>query len=176
MHHIEFTMPWHSSQICHLLHGRSWFEPQTSINVCGNISKRLMLDSIQLVGVTPEVNLRITQASKHVRGPPWVWNPGQMSPEVQNRGISETQGRRHQSTKQEYQWSSGQMSPEVQNRDISGLTKGVVSSKKSDVNTFTIESNADLFFSGLSIAIVKASFFRAFADISDWNCIPQDHT
>ena len=24
---------------------------------------------------------------KHTRDPPWVWNPGQMSPEVQNRGI-----------------------------------------------------------------------------------------
>ena len=38
--------------------------------------------------VAPEVNLRITQARKHARDPPWLWNPGQKSPEVQNRGIS----------------------------------------------------------------------------------------
>ena len=67
------------------------------------------------------------------------WNPGQTSPEVQNRGISETQGRRHQksktgvsvkpradvtrSPKQGYQWNPGQTSPEVQNRAISSPTK-----------------------------------------------------
>ena len=38
----------------------------------------------------------IWQARKHTRDPPWLWNPGQMSPEVHNRGISETQGRCHQ--------------------------------------------------------------------------------
>ena len=47
-----------------------------------------MLTSIQSAGVAPEVNLRITQARNHTRDPPWLWNPGQTSPEVQNRGIS----------------------------------------------------------------------------------------
>ena len=46
-----------------------------------------MLTSIQSAGVAPEVNLRITQAKKHAkRDPPWLWNPGQTSPEVQNSG------------------------------------------------------------------------------------------
>ena len=51
-----------------------------------------MLTSVQSAGVTPEVNLRNSlcageEACK--RGnPPWLWNPGQTSPEVQNRGIS----------------------------------------------------------------------------------------
>ena len=32
-----------------------------------------MLTSIQSAGVTPEVNLRITQVRKHAkRGPPWI--------------------------------------------------------------------------------------------------------
>ena len=69
----------------------------------------------------------------------YQWNPGQTSPEVQNRGISETQGRCHQksktgvsvkpradvtrSPKQGYQWNPEQASPEVQNRGISGPTK-----------------------------------------------------
>ena len=47
-----------------------------------------MLTSIQSAGVAPEVNLRITQARKHARDPPWLWNPGQTSLEVQNREIS----------------------------------------------------------------------------------------
>ena len=34
-------------------------------------------------------SLRIIQARKHARDPPWLWNPGQTSPEVQNRGISD---------------------------------------------------------------------------------------
>ena len=34
------------------------------------------------------MNLRITQARKHLRDPPWLWNSEQTSPEVQNRGIS----------------------------------------------------------------------------------------
>ena len=29
------------------------------------------------------------QESVQVRTPPWLWNPGQMSPEVQHRGISD---------------------------------------------------------------------------------------
>ena len=48
-----------------------------------------MLTSTQSAGVTPEVNVRITKVRKHAkRDPPWLWNKGQTSPEVQNRGIS----------------------------------------------------------------------------------------
>ena len=65
----------------------------------------------------------------------YQWNPGRTSPEVQNWGISETQGRHHQksktgvsvkprtditrSPKLGYQWNPGQTSPEVQNWGIS---------------------------------------------------------
>ena len=34
------------------------------------------------------INLRIKQARKHTRDPPWLWNPGQTSPELENRGVS----------------------------------------------------------------------------------------
>ena len=68
---------------------------QATINACGHVCKYVdqkgsaaMLTSIQSAGVATEVNLRITQARKHARNPPWLWNPGQTSPEVQNRGIS----------------------------------------------------------------------------------------
>ena len=44
--------------------------------------------TIQSAGVALEVNLRITQARKHSRDPPWISNSGQTVPEVQNRGIS----------------------------------------------------------------------------------------
>ena len=59
---------------------------------CLQVSKRLGchagLYTVYCKGVS-EVNLRITQARKHTkRDPPWLRNPGQMSPEVQNRGIS----------------------------------------------------------------------------------------
>ena len=47
-----------------------------------------MLTSMQSAGAAPGVNLRITQVRKHERDPPWLWNPGQTSPEVQNRGIN----------------------------------------------------------------------------------------
>ena len=47
---------------------------------------------VEKAGVTPEVNLRTplcTGEEACKRGnPPWLWNPGQTSPEVQNRGIS----------------------------------------------------------------------------------------
>ena len=51
-----------------------------------------MLVAKKSAGVPSEVNLRILlctgdKAHKQV-DPPWLWNPGQMSPEVQNRGIS----------------------------------------------------------------------------------------
>ena len=73
-----------------------WAPAQTSTNACSHICNYIdrkgsaaILTSIQSVGVTPEVTLRITQARKHTkRDPPWLWNPGQMSPEIQNRGIS----------------------------------------------------------------------------------------
>ena len=59
-------------------HGRSGIEPRTSINACGHVCKYVdqkssasMLTSIQSVGVTPEVNLRIQQARKHAKDPPW---------------------------------------------------------------------------------------------------------
>ena len=71
------------------------FEPRTSTNACRHVFKYMdrkgsaaMLTPIQSAGVTPEVNLRITQVRKHTKDPPWFWNPGQTSPEVQNRGIS----------------------------------------------------------------------------------------
>ena len=43
-----------------------------------------MLTSRELAGVTPEVNLRITQARNYARDPPWLLKPGQTSPDVQN--------------------------------------------------------------------------------------------
>ena len=47
---------------------------------------------VEKAGVTPEVNLRnllCEGEEAHKWGnPPWLWNPGQTSPEVQNRGIS----------------------------------------------------------------------------------------
>ena len=59
----------------------------TCLQVCG--SKRLSCHATSIQsGVPPEVNLRIIQVRKHARDPPWLWNPGQTSPEVQNRGIS----------------------------------------------------------------------------------------
>ena len=71
------------------------FEPQTSTNACRHVCRYVdqkglaaMLTSVQSTGVAPEVNVRITQVRKHARDPHWLWNPGQTSPEVQNRGIS----------------------------------------------------------------------------------------
>ena len=55
------------------------YEPQTSTNACRHIcryvdqkSSAAMLASVQSAGVTPEVNLRITQARKHAK---WI-QPG----------------------------------------------------------------------------------------------------
>ena len=52
----------------------------------------VMLTSVQSAGVAPEVNLRNSlctgeEACKQ-GNPPWLWNPGQTLPKVQNRGIS----------------------------------------------------------------------------------------
>ena len=76
-----------------------WRKPlcpdRTSTNACCLVCKYVdrkgsaaMLTPIQSAGVTPEMNLRITQVKKHAWDPPWLWNPGQTSPEVQNRDIS----------------------------------------------------------------------------------------
>ena len=65
---------------------------QTSTNACSFVCKYVdqkglaaILTSKQSAGVTPELNLRITQARK---GSTLALKPGQKSPEVQNRGIS----------------------------------------------------------------------------------------
>ena len=61
-------------------------------HICNYVDQKglaTMLTSVQSAGVTPNVNLRMTQARKHAkRDPRWLWNQGQMSPEVQHRGIS----------------------------------------------------------------------------------------
>ena len=43
---------------------------------------------VLVTGSLNSLLLRITQPRKCARDPPWLWNPGQTSPEVQNRGIS----------------------------------------------------------------------------------------
>ena len=49
-----------------------------------------MLTTKRSAGVTPEVNLRehMTLHQVWIRLPLWLWNPEEMSPEVQNRGIT----------------------------------------------------------------------------------------
>ena len=51
-----------------------------------------MLAAKRSAGVAPEVNLRnalhISDEANQSGNPPWLWNRGQSSPEVQNRGIS----------------------------------------------------------------------------------------
>ena len=54
-------------------------DTSASMWVCG--SKRLGCHA-------SEANLRVTKVRKHTRDPPWLWNPGQTSPKVQNRDIS----------------------------------------------------------------------------------------
>ena len=54
-----------------------------------NVDDKFWHNTTELsAGVTPEVHLRITQAKKHARDPSWLWNPGQMLHEVQNKGTS----------------------------------------------------------------------------------------
>ena len=47
---------------------------------------------VEKAGVAPEVNLRnplcAGEEARKRWNPPWLWNPGQTSPKVQNRGIS----------------------------------------------------------------------------------------
>ena len=53
-------------------HGRPWIlalNPHRYVDQKGSAA---MLTSIQSAGVTPEVNLGITQARKHARDPPWL--------------------------------------------------------------------------------------------------------
>ena len=57
-----------------------------------------MLAAKRSAHVTPEVNLRNSLhacESMQARDPPWLWNPGETSPEVQNRGISGQTKRTH---------------------------------------------------------------------------------
>ena len=72
------------------------FKPWSSINACEHICKYVdpkssatILTSTQSADVTIEINPRITQTRKHARGLTWFWNPGQTSPEVQNRVIND---------------------------------------------------------------------------------------
>ena len=55
-------------------------------------SRETLLTAKRPAGVVPEVNLRNllhARDKSHKQGnSPWLWNPGQMSPEVQNRDIS----------------------------------------------------------------------------------------
>ena len=50
-----------------------------------------MLATKKLAGVAPEVNLRILfrEDAWNQGDPPWVWNPGQMSPEVKKGDVSD---------------------------------------------------------------------------------------
>ena len=50
------------------------FEPRTSTNSCGHVCRY--------------VDRNGRWQSMQARDPPWLWNPGETLPEVQNRGIS----------------------------------------------------------------------------------------
>ena len=51
-----------------------------------------MLAAKKTAGVKPKVDLRnpayAGDEAREQEDPPWLWNPGQMLPEVQNRGTS----------------------------------------------------------------------------------------
>ena len=47
-------------------------------------SQKIMCEARQVI----DSGIHCTQATKHARDPPWLWNPGETSPEVQNRDIS----------------------------------------------------------------------------------------
>ena len=70
---------------CCVPHGRG-FEPQSStllVDTSANTwIKKVWLPCwpLQSAGVTPEVDLRITQARKHARDPPWLWTQGYQWP------------------------------------------------------------------------------------------------
>ena len=72
------------------------FEPRTSTNACGHVCRYVdqkgsaaMLTSIQSAGVTPEVNLRITQVRKHAEGiHPGFETEGRCHQKSKNMGIS----------------------------------------------------------------------------------------
>ena len=63
---------------------------QTPTNTCGHICKYVNQKGLAaiLTSIQSEVNLRITQVREHARDPPWLWNPGKTSPDVQNKCIS----------------------------------------------------------------------------------------
>ena len=50
------------------------FKPRTSTNACGHVCRYM--------------DWKGSAVMLQARNPPWLWNPGEMSPEVQNRGIS----------------------------------------------------------------------------------------
>ena len=66
---------------------KRWWET-LSLSVLWLLVSKCLYLSVQSAGVTLEVNLRITQARKHARDPPWLSNPEDKSPVVINRDIS----------------------------------------------------------------------------------------
>ena len=85
---------------CCMQHGQSWVWAPN--HQCLHGSKRLGchadLYTVSRCHTRGESEDR-TSKKACKRDPPWLCNPGQTSPEVQNRGISETQGRHHQKSK-----------------------------------------------------------------------------
>ena len=70
------------------------YEPRTSTNACGHIFKYMaQLPCWSLYSQQVSHQRWIwgsrRQESTQTRDPPGLWNPGQTSPEVQNRGISD---------------------------------------------------------------------------------------
>ena len=61
------------------------FEPRTSINGCH--ADLYTVSRCRTRGESQEFIARRWQSTQ-ARDPPWLWNPGETSPEVQNRGIS----------------------------------------------------------------------------------------
>ena len=99
---IKMPFQWPSGlpgRACCMRHGRSWvWTPnlhqclQTHLQVRG--SKRLSchadfytVSRCHTRGQSQEF-IACRQQSTQVRDPPWLWNPGETLPEVQNRGIS----------------------------------------------------------------------------------------
>ena len=61
--------------MCCVWHGWSWVQAPNRQPMLVDMDQKhsaAMLTPIQSAGVTPEVNLRITQARKHARDPPWL--------------------------------------------------------------------------------------------------------
>ena len=72
------------------------FEPRISTNACGHICNYVDCKGSGCHADPYTVSRCHTRGESednsgkkaHKRDPPWLWNPVQMSPEVQNRGIS----------------------------------------------------------------------------------------